>query len=384
MWIYVLIFIIVLFSYLQTGSKAKNITFLAIVLAFLAIFVGISDMLGGYDRYIYCELFDSMADVTSMGNNPWKSYAFQFYGGEFGYGTLCAILTYITKNRYIFILIVTIIIYILLFISLRDYTSNYPFAVLLFLALWFFFTFTYLRQALSATTAWLAVRYIYRRDFKHFIFVWFIAFSLHNSALVYLPMYFVPIKKYSENTILYVMGAAFLIGLTPIPSALFQAYGEVDENRNNVEGYAEEGTFRIAYLIEASFFLYMVLSQYNKIPSKPKTIVFMNMALVFCAMLLFFIRSENGGRLGWFYMIGCISAITTVCHFRNNSQNKFIMLFVAFYLYFRIVTGWGIQLSPYKTFFTEGFRTGDIIHEKYEYDSNYDKDKMYREPWTLW
>lgn len=378
MWLYFLIFFIILFTYLGTSNNTKNVPLLAATLTMLAIFVGISDMLGGYDRYIYAELFDSMADVTRSGGNPWTSDAFQYYGGEFGYGTLCALISFITKNRYVFIFLITIIIYILLFISLRDYTSNYPFAVLLFLALWFFFTFTYLRQILSATTAWLAVRYISRRDFKHFILVWFIAYSLHNGALVFLPMYFVPIKKYSEKTILYVLGAALLIGLTPIPSVLFQAYGEIDDNRYNIEGYATEGAFRIAYLIEASFFLYMILTQYKKIPQKPKTIVLLNMALVFCAILLFFIRSENGGRLGWFYMIGCLSTITTVCHFRNNSNNKVIMLFVAFYLYFRIVTAWGIQLSPYKTFFTNGFRTGDIIHEKYEYDSNYDKDKFYR------
>ena len=357
---------------------AKNVKFLAIVMTFLAIFVGISDMLGGYDRYIYAELFDRMADVTELGGNPWKSDSFQFYGGEFGYGTLCALLSFITKNRYIFIFIVTTIIYILLFISLRDYTNNYPFAVLLFLALWFFFTFTYLRQVLSATTAWLAIRYISRRNLKKFLLVWFIAYSFHNSALVILPMYFVPIKKFSERTILYIMAIALFIGITPFPMLLFEAYGDINQDRTNVEVLASEGTFRIAYLIEAALFLYLILSQYKRIPKKPKTIVLMNMALVFCAILLVFIRSENGGRLGWFYMIGCISTVTFICHLKNNSQLKFAMLLISFYLYLRILTGWTTMLSPYKTFFTNGVRAHDGMHYLYEYDDKYDKDKFYR------
>ena len=378
MWIYFLIFFIILFTYIGTNNKSKDIKYLFVVMTFLAIFVGISDMLGGYDRYIYGELFDSMADVTKSKGNPWASYAFQFYGNEFGYGTLCALISYITKNRYIFILIVTIITYVLLFISLRDYTTNYPFAVLLFLALWFFFTFTYLRQVLSVTTAWLSIRYISRRDLKRFLLIWFIAYSLHNSAIIFLPMYFVPIKKFSEKSILMVMGAALLFGLTPIPSVIFQTYGEIDENRVNINSYVAEGTFRIAYLLEAGFFLYMILTQYKQISRKPRTIVLMNMGLVFCAILLFFIRSENGGRLGWFYMIGCISIVTTVCNFRKNSLNRQIMLLMSFYLFFRIVTGWGVQLSPYKTFFTNGFRKNDVIHAYFEYDDNYDKDKFYR------
>lgn len=378
MWVYFLIFFIILFTYLGTRNNTKNVPLLATTLTLLAIFVGISDMLGGYDRYIYGELFDGMADVTKSGGNPWKSNSFQFYSGEFGYGTLCALISFITKNRYIFIFIVTIIIYILLFISIRDYTNNYPFAVLLFMALWFFFTFTYLRQVLSATTAWLAIRYISRRDLKRFLLVWFIAFSLHNSAIVFLPVYFVPIKKYSEKTILTIMGIALFLGLTPLPSAIFQAYGEVNQDRSNIESYAIEGSFRIAYLLEAVFFLYIILSNYNKIPPKTKNIVLTNMALIFCAILLVFIKSENGGRLGWFYLISCISTITTVCHLKNAKQHKVIMLLVSFYLYFRIIYAWGSLLSPYKTFFTNGYRKVDYIHRLYEYDSNYDKDKFYR------
>ena len=378
MWIYLFIYFIILFTYLWASKNTKNIPLLAATLSFLALFVGVSDMLGGYDRYIYAELFDSMADVTRVGGNPWKSDSFQMYAGEFGYGTLCALISFVTKNRYIFIFIVTIIIYILLFISIRDYTNNYPFAVLLFLALWFFFTFTYLRQVLGATTAWLAIRYISRRDLKRFLIVWFIAYSLHNSALIFLPMYFVPIKKLPERMVIYIMVAALLMGLTPIPSALFEVYGGMDEQRANVEDYANEAGFRIAYLIEAVFFLIIILTNYKKIPKKPKTIVLTNMALVFCAILLIFIKSENGGRLGWFYIIGCISTITTVCHLKNASQYKTIILLVSFILYFRIVFAWGVSLYPYKTFFTEGFRMGDFIHEKYEYDSMYDKDKFYR------
>ena len=93
----------------------------------LGIFVGLGDMLGGYDRYIYAELFDRMADVTNLGGNPWQSDSFAFYGGEFGYGTFCALLTYLTGNRYIFIFIATMVIYTLLIISLRQYVDNAPF-----------------------------------------------------------------------------------------------------------------------------------------------------------------------------------------------------------------------------------------------------------------
>ena len=102
------------------------------------------------------------------------------------------------------------------------------------------------------------------------------------------------------------------------------------------------------------------------------------MAFIFCAILLLFIRSENGGRLAWYYMIGCITTITSVCHLKNNAQNKLTTLLIAIFLYVRIISEWGLLLYPYKTFFTNGFRENDKVHAIYEYDSNYDKDKFYR------
>lgn len=360
-------------------SKEDQKAMVTYFLIALGIFVGLGDMLGGYDRYIYGELFDRMADVTHAGGNPWLSYSFQFYGSEFGYGTFCALLSYITGNRYIFIFITTMVIYTLLIISLRQYVDNAPFAVVMFMGLWFFFTFTYLRQVLGCTMMWLAVKYIIERNLKLFLLVWFIGFSFHNSCLLFLPMYFVPMKKLNRQKVIYIMVAALLIGLTPIPQGLFASYGELDSERANVAGYNTDAGFRVAYLVEAVFFLYIILLHYNNISTKAKDIVMLNMALVFCAILLLFIKSENGGRIGWMFMIGVICTLSNVCiKGKLLLKQGVMMLVVCFILYFRILNAWNSSLYPYKTFITDGFRQNDPIHEQYEYDGHYDLDKFYR------
>lgn len=370
-----------------TLNSPKIIQIRAVVVFMIAlgIFIGLGDMLGGYDRYIYGELFDGMADVTRLGGNPWQSNSYAFYGSEFGYGSLCALLTYITGNRYIFIFILTMIIYILLIISLREYVDNAPFAVIMFMGLWVFFTFTYLRQVIGCTICWLAVRYIIKRDFKMFLLVWFLGFSFHNSAVIFLPMYFLPIKKFSREKVIYVMIAAFLIGLTSIPQGLFATYGEIDADRAGVQGYEMDAGFRWAYLIESVFFLYLILANYRNISREKKEVVMLNMALVFCAILLVFIRSENGGRLGWMFMIGVLCTLSNICVKRKRVlQHGALMIVVCLFLYLRIFNAWqiGLQLYPYKTFLTDGYREGDPVHEKFEYDKHYDEDKFYRP--ALW
>lgn len=367
------------------SSKKEQITAMTVYMVLLGLFVGFSDMLGGYDRYIYAELFDSMADVTHVGGNPWATYSFEFYGSEFGYGTFCALLSYLTGNRYIFIFIVTMTIYILLIISLREYVDNAPFAVIMFMGLWVFFTFTYLRQVIGCTVVWLSVRYIIKRDLKMFLLVWFIGFSFHNSVVVFLPMYFLPIRKFSREKVIWVMVAALLIGLTPIPQGLFATYGEIDADRAGVQGYEMDAGFRWAYLIEAAFFLYLILANYRNISREKKEVVMLNMALVFCAILLVFIRSENGGRLGWMFMIGVMCTLSNICVKRKRVlQHGALMIVVCFFLYLRILNAWQVMIAlyPYKTFLTDGYREGDPIHEKFEYDERYDEDKFYRP--ALW
>lgn len=68
MIIYLSIFFVITLLYFNTikqgGLKTRG---LIIVMALLALFVGFGDMLGGYDRYIYGELFDDVAETRFYG-----------------------------------------------------------------------------------------------------------------------------------------------------------------------------------------------------------------------------------------------------------------------------------------------------------------------------
>lgn len=382
MWLYLLIFFIPVFSYLSFNpGRNQHSSFLFLFLLGLSLFVGFSDMFGGYDRYIYGEIFDNIADVTTIKGDYSDSLLYNFYSSEIGYTLLNVLISFFTENRYIFILIVTLIIYTLLFVSIKKYTVNYPLATILFLGLWFFFTFTYLRQVLGATIVWLGIQYVIERKFWKFLMVFLIAFSMHNSAIIFFPLYFVPRRKCSPRLIVGIMLSLLILGLSPLPNSLFQVY----ESSSIVERHADynaSGGLRIPYILEAFFFLYLILKNYSDIPNDKSYIVLMNMALIFCGILLLFVRSENGGRLSWYYMIGIIATITSICTFKTNIKNKIPLFLIglSLFLYLRIYTGWQVYLNlyPYKTFFTNGFRSGDYSWENYEYNHEYDNDKFCR------
>lgn len=382
MWLYLLIFVIpVIFFYVQ-DKKQNQVIFLACYLAFLALFVGMSDMFGGYDRYIYGEAFDAIADTTSAHGRYCANGDFGYFPSEKGYTVLNILISYFTANRYIFILVITFIIYGLLFVSLKKYSSNYPFALILFMGLWFYFTFTYLRQVVGATIVWLSIDYIVNRKYWKFLLVVLIAMSIHKSAIIFFPVYFIPMKKFPPRQVLLVMAGLLLLGMSSIPNALFTAYGDMSSVEMQHD-YSAQGGFRIAYALEVFFFLYLILSRYRYIKNDRQSVVMLNLALLFCATLLFFIRSDNGGRLSWYYMIGVIVTITQlVTTGVNKKELSILMIALCLFLNIRIYNSWQMYLNlyPYKTFLTNGYRKGDYSYNYYEYDETYTQNKLYRTP----
>ena len=183
------------------------------------------------------------------------------------------------------------------------------------------------------------------------------------------------------------MLVAFIIGLSPLPGALFSRFGELSGSEERVIQYAQEyedSGFRIEYLLEVIVFLSIIFSKYKNILNDRKHLVFLNCALMFCTILLFFIRSSSGGRLGWYYMIGVIALFTYIAIEDKASKKTNIgLIILSSLLYARILVSWGIRAYPYKTFLTNGHRIGDPIYELYEYDLRYDQDKFYRPAFKL-
>lgn len=368
----------------HSDGRKMSIVLLGGLMLALGLFVGLADMMGGYDRYVYGSLFDEVSGRMARGEEVMMSHIFILYKSEWAYGAFNVLMGYITQNRYIFIFTLTLIIYTLLFFSIKKYTNNYAFAVLMFLGLWFFFTFTYLRQVTAAVIAWLAIEYAIDRKPLKFFGILLIAYGFHNSSIILALLYFVPQLKFGKPSVIAIMVICLLFGLTNLPEMAFEQFGGLSGTEERMAGIAlqeEKGVgFRIEYLFEAILFLGIILSNYSMFDENNKTqVVLLNMALIFCAVLLFFVRSENGGRLSWFYMIGIIAILTFIAT-KEKTVTGLTTLIIAlsFGLFMRIVLTWGMLVYPYKTFLTDGHREGDLEYEMYEYDRRYDIDKFYK------
>ena len=375
---YIILFVITAIFAWGTSGNTKTPKPLFFSFCFcLSLFVGLADMLGGYDRYIYSEVFQSMHEYVTKGYLFSEEFLF-FFGKEPVFGLINDAIAFFTPNRYIFILVYTIFLYMVYAVSFYKYTKNPFLALLIFEGLMFFFTFTYLRQVLAAGIVWFAIPYVAQRSFKKYLLFIVLATLIHNSAAYMILLYFIPRRKFEKKYIVIFMLTLLIIGISGVTKFVFSVSGDVVSNAR-IAGYADtaEIGFRIEYVIEATLFLSILLLNYKRIDDDALSLTLANVYLMFCGVLLFFCKSSDGGRIAWHCLIGIIVILERLCRPKSAVVLKSFITVMCFVLFYRILSAWGILLYPYKTFLTPGIRQGDFIEEAYEYDHAYDNDKLY-------
>lgn len=381
MWLYLAILgVFAWLGYNEMQGKRMTVNGLKWAMVFFALFVGLSDMLGGYDRYIYAECFDEIADYTNWGLYKYwlDSTLFEMYGSETLWCISNVIISIFTKNRYIFILIVIILIYVNIYQTFKRYTEYYALSILVFLGFFFFFTFTYLRQVVAAGFAWYGLKYIENRDWQRFTAIMIVATLFHNSAIILFPMYFIPVMQFDKNDVLKLAVFVLLVGLSGLPSRVFDIYGEISANSERAAALSAQTGGRLIYIVESAIVLYVVYMNYDRLFLTPRRTLFTNMTIAFAFLLMFFYKSENGGRLCWYFVMGLIVTFSNIIAESDDKKIRYLVFAICVVLCARIILDWDYMLYPYKTFFTDGVNANDLINAEFEYDERYIKDKFYR------
>lgn len=379
---YYLIFVISLIYYfIQSRKRVLSPTLFFSFMLIIALFIGLGDMIGGYDRYIYGEVFDSIADEM-RGERKLSRLFYLVNGKEYGYFVWQVIVSIFTPNRYIFILVTTLTIYYLFFRVMKEYMLEYPLSVVLFMGMMFYFSMTYIREVFGVAILWQGVKYIWKRKFWRYVSVVLLAASFHGSILIALLMYLIPIKLFSKKMITFSLIMCLLIGMTPLPNLILANAGSLTEKSiGGVNAYElEDQGFRIEYVLEVLFFIWLIFKSYDKIDEDKRTLTFLNMTIGLCLILLFFMRFGQGGRFAWPFYIGVFYMVPYLVRKNKTSLPLTSIVFVVFTLLFiRITIAWESLNVPYKTFLTDGMPAGDgTIFDKYEYDLDYVNNKFHR------
>lgn len=381
MTVYIIALLVILYFVLTYGpqQQQKRKKLLGWWVFYIALIIGFRDMLGGYDPYIYGEIFDRSADDLDNRVALSDNTGLKYNKTEKGFGLLNIVIACFTSNRYVFLLIHALLLYSILYYHITKYSKEPFTAFFILFGLSYFFTFTYLRQVLAMAVAWFAIPYaIDRKPWKFFLIV-AIAATFHNSALLFALFYFIANRQFSRTQILFYAVTLCILGLTPIGAILFKAIGSNINEEKTESTLSHTDAANLNYIVEAIFFFILIYVKYKDLPKDKVSLAMLNIALMFVYVLLFFVRFTDGGRMSWFFIIGIACTFAPLCTPQSRTYViKWITLSMSTILYLRLLFSWGDIIYPYKTFFTNGVRPNDETWERYEYDHKYDDDKLYR------
>ena len=377
MSVYFVLYLVILFSVINESriSKQHDYKKTLLLMFFTSLIVGFRDMIGGYDLYIYGEFFDSF-----FKNNISYHQLPSITLFEPGYVLYNYLINTITNNRYLFFLTSSVIAYLLFYSSLKKYAPYIYFSFFIFFCKYFFFTFVYVRQVLAVGVAWYSLKYIYDKSLLKFVGVVMIAASLHTSALLFLPLYYIVKVKISSKQIIYIFIVSLILGLTPFIKMIFSVIGntfQIDKANSYAEG-GMSGT-NVFYLIEAFLITVSIVKLRDQLYSQKLLICLTNILICYISISLLTLREATANRLTWFFLIGYVGLIPVICKLLQNkiSGIKYFVIIYFSLMFFRLLILWdGGDMLPYKTFFQDFNRNGRW--EYLEYDHEYNANKFYK------
>lgn len=180
-----------IFSYeIATENIEKNLIAFSVFQLFLTTVLKRYDV--GSDVLVYKDGFESIATLS------WgELFTFDW---EIGYVLINKVISIFTNNFFFLILLMYIVIYLLLVRFVLAESSNKLLSIYLFVVMGFFtFTFSSYRQSIALMLTTLSTKYVKERKFYPFFLTVILATLFHNSAIVFVIVYFLQNIEIDKN-----------------------------------------------------------------------------------------------------------------------------------------------------------------------------------------
>ena len=268
---------------------------------------------------------------------------------EFGYLLFNKVLTFISPDPRTLYIARSIIVSVCITTVIRKHSCNYFVSVIFFFLLFGLNQSIFVvRQYLAIAIYLLSISYILDKNLRRYLFIWFIAFSIHKSLIVCLPLYWLYnyFKLKKENVVLvsciFILGSYFIKSFVLIIAERFGIYGDyllnIGDDGNSTGLLIRSLCIFLPYIIFCS-------SNYSK---DSYSSLFFWTSLLNVVMSIVLIGVPAGSRLypcyNCFSML-VIPYIASCIHLKGQRNALMALLFVIFtYLYF-------LRISDYNYFF---------------------------------
>lgn len=281
----------------------------------------------GKDTVMYHQLYDIAKSTSSISDvfNLWQNRSIE-KGYIFIEFLLSRIMDFHSASL-IFAIIAIVPVMILIF----RYSENYWFSIFVYLAFGMYtFTFAGIRQSLAMGICCLAFMFAEKQEFFKYFIAIILAASMHISALIFAPVYWlIRVKHTPRNIRLFFLGIIASFGLRSVIYKILNMFSRYSYESNDTAGGVKLylfilGTLILSYFVSRPFFEDKILEENMQTNLNRNTSVF-NM-VAFCA-LLWPITSANAVvfRLYYYYFLFLVLFIPNFISNISDKNNKLIV-----------------------------------------------------------
>ncbi|NJM78916.1 MAG: hypothetical protein HC854_03480 [Flavobacterium sp.] len=196
------------------------------------------------------------------------------------------------------------------------------------------------------------------RFYTFFFFLLIIAFLIHKSSIVFLPIFFLANKKFNQLNMFVIAVIALVISISPLTNYFMALISESVEN-DRVDAYiSRSGSVNLFYLIESVLLIYLILKFRIQFYQSKKGTLILNGLYLYVLINIMALTNASFIRFGWYYFIFLVLALPQIFQFIQQLEIKklFKMSIYLYYslLFFRLLIVYDDgDFMPYKTIFQD-------------------------------
>jgi hypothetical protein len=350
MFIYLFLYALALIN----GFWEKGKTLFIVLVVGMILVSGFRDMIGGFDVYIYGEVYE--IDNSRM---------FLYPNFEWGFKVYYWVLKLISEKRE-FLFFVTALLMVFMHSSLiKKLSPLFGLAVFIYFCKFFLMSFVYFRQGLAMGIIWFGIPFLVDRKYGKAFLMVALAYFFHKSSVVFLPFLLIANYRFTAFQLISLTFLLSVVVISPL-GAYFTELIASSSGNEKLARYAQDVSgINLFYVFEVLLFgvLAVIFKPIMYGSEHKNAVLFYNGFVVYVWVILFALTNATFVRLAWYFFIFVPLALPTALYVLkdNNLKRFFKVTLIVYYsaIFFRLLLVYdGGDFMPYKSIFQDFDRNG--------------------------
>ncbi|USK31671.1 EpsG family protein [Bacillus sp. F19] len=259
------------------------------------------------------------------------------YAGDFGFNIYQMLLQNLSSDPQILIITTALITNVLIVSVLFKYSRMIELSIYVYITSGMYTTsMNGIRQYLAAAIVFIATKYILNGQFKKYLLVVLFASTIHKSALVLLPIYFIVRREAWTQVSFALFGLAVLIviGFNEFSNLLFSAIGNTQYG--HYSEFAEGGANKIRVIVSAVPVIIAFLGREKLRKFWPKSDYIVNMSIISVIFMVIATQSWIFARFNIYFGLYNLILLSWSVKLFNKNHERLVYygILVCYFLYF--------------------------------------------------